>query len=216
MLNTTCWRIWYPATLACWSYARIYGALYALFGLGAGFEAAFGAVYSNTGSYDQALYFSMWGFIVCSLALLLLGRYRDEQLKVHGVIAKMKPEPALKRIDALKCPRPRRGRWRCEGTPLFLRFSQIILDLYRWYVGSFYEEVFRGGIVAQRYKELLRLKLSTLPVACNQGNRRTHWQPGSLKNRLTRLITRTACSLMPRGRCSRWENSWRSPSQREH
>jgi len=64
------------------SYARIYGALYALFGLGAGFgPAAFGAVYSNTGSYDQALYYSMWGFIVCSLALLLLGRYRDEQLK---------------------------------------------------------------------------------------------------------------------------------------
>ena len=64
------------------SYARIYGALYALFGLGAGFgPAAFGAVYSNTGSYDQALYYSMWGFIICSLALLLLGRYRDEQLK---------------------------------------------------------------------------------------------------------------------------------------
>ena len=64
------------------SYARIYGALYALFGLGAGFgPAAFGAVYSNTGSYDQALYYSMWGFIVCSLALLLLGRYRDDQLK---------------------------------------------------------------------------------------------------------------------------------------
>ena len=64
------------------SYSRIYGALYALFGLGAGFgPAAFGAVYSNTGSYDQALFYSMWGFIVCSLALLLLGRYRDEQLK---------------------------------------------------------------------------------------------------------------------------------------
>lgn len=64
------------------SYARIYGALYALFGLGAGFGlAAFGAVYSNTGSYDQARYYSMWGFIICSLALLLLGCYRDEQLK---------------------------------------------------------------------------------------------------------------------------------------
>ena len=64
------------------SYSRIYGALYALFGLGAGFgPAAFGWVYSNTGSYDQALTYSMWGFIICSLALLLLGRYRDEQLK---------------------------------------------------------------------------------------------------------------------------------------
>ena len=63
------------------SYARIYGALYALFGLVQASGAAFGAVYSNTGSYDLALYYSMWGFIICSLALLLLGRYRDEQLK---------------------------------------------------------------------------------------------------------------------------------------
>ena len=47
-------------------------------------------------------------------------------------------------------------------------------ELYRWYVGSFYGEVFRGGAVAQSYKELLRLKLST-PPRCrfgNQGNRR--------------------------------------------
>ena len=64
------------------SYSRIYGALYALFGLGAGFgPATFGWIYSSSGSYDQALYYSMWGFIICSLALLLLGRYRDEQLK---------------------------------------------------------------------------------------------------------------------------------------
>jgi hypothetical protein len=25
--------------------------------------------------------YSMWGFIICSLSFLLLGRYRDEQLK---------------------------------------------------------------------------------------------------------------------------------------
>ena len=64
------------------SYARIYGTLYAIFGLGAGFgPAVFGSVFKNEGSYDIALQYSMWAFIICSLALLFLGRYRDERLK---------------------------------------------------------------------------------------------------------------------------------------
>lgn len=64
------------------SYARIYGTLYAFFGLGAGFgPAIFGSIYGQTGSYDLAMQYSMWGFIICSLSFLLLGRYRDEQLK---------------------------------------------------------------------------------------------------------------------------------------
>ena len=64
------------------SYARIYGTLYAIFGLGAGFgPAVFGSVFKNEGSYDIALQYSMWAFVICSLALLFLGRYRDERLK---------------------------------------------------------------------------------------------------------------------------------------
>lgn len=64
------------------SYAAIYGALYAFFALGAGFgPAVFGRAFEATGSYNIALNWSMWAFIFCSLALLLLGPYRDEQLR---------------------------------------------------------------------------------------------------------------------------------------
>lgn len=64
------------------NYAAIYGALYAFFALGAGFgPAVYGWFFTRDGSYDQVLHYSMYAFIFCSLALLLLGRYRDEELK---------------------------------------------------------------------------------------------------------------------------------------
>lgn len=64
------------------AYAGIYGALYAFFALGAGFgPAVFGRAYEATGSYNVALTWSMWAFIFCSLALLLLGPYRDDELR---------------------------------------------------------------------------------------------------------------------------------------
>lgn len=46
-------------------------------------------------------------------------------------------------------------------------------ELYRWYTGSFYGEVFRGGLVERRIKELVRLRLSIEHGCrfCNQGNR---------------------------------------------
>ena len=62
-------------------YAVIYGFLYAFFAAGAGFgRAVYGRVFQTTGSYDSILNLSMWAFIFCSLALLLLGKYRDEEL----------------------------------------------------------------------------------------------------------------------------------------
>ena len=62
-------------------YAVIYGFLYAFFAAGAGFgPAVYGRIFQTTGSYDSILNVSMWAFIFCSLALLLLGRYRDEEL----------------------------------------------------------------------------------------------------------------------------------------
>ena len=64
------------------SYARIYGTLYAFFGLGAGFgPAIFGAIYGRTGSYDLAMDVAMWVFVACSLSFLLLGRYRDDKIR---------------------------------------------------------------------------------------------------------------------------------------
>ena len=46
-------------------------------------------------------------------------------------------------------------------------------ELYRWYTQSFYGEVFHGGLVPLRIKELVRLRLSTVHGCrfCNQGNR---------------------------------------------
>ena len=62
-------------------YAVIYGTLYAFFAAGAGFgPAVYGKTFQVTGSYDSIMNWSMWAFIFCSLALLLLGRYRDEEL----------------------------------------------------------------------------------------------------------------------------------------
>jgi predicted MFS family arabinose efflux permease len=64
------------------NYGAIYGILYAFFALGAGFgPAVYGRVLDSTGSYDSALYYSMFAFVICSVALLALGRYRDEELK---------------------------------------------------------------------------------------------------------------------------------------
>ena len=61
----------------------------------------------------------------------------------------------------------------CGGTPRFLKSSRIIPNCIGGTFNQFYGDVFRGGKVAQRYKELLRLRLSTLHGCrfCNQGNR---------------------------------------------
>jgi MFS family permease len=62
-------------------YAAIYGTLYAFFAAGAGFgPAVYGRVFEQTGSYNSVLNLSMWAFIICSIALLFLGKYRDEEL----------------------------------------------------------------------------------------------------------------------------------------
>jgi len=80
------------------NYGAIYGILYAFFALGAGFgPAVYGRFRDQTGSYDQALEYSMWAFVICSVALLLLGRYRDEELKAMVDAPKTAPtdDPTL-------------------------------------------------------------------------------------------------------------------------
>ena len=70
------------------NYAAIYGILYAFFAMGAGFgPAVYGWFFANKGSYNEVLNISMYAFIFCSLALLFLGRYRDEELKAMNVEA---------------------------------------------------------------------------------------------------------------------------------
>lgn len=79
------------------NYGAIYGILYAFFALGAGFgPAVYGRFLDQTGSYDQVLLYSLYAFIVCSAALLLLGRYRDEELRAMVDAA---PSPAPRAAD---------------------------------------------------------------------------------------------------------------------
>ena len=89
----------------------------------------------------------------------------------------MKPEPVLEKIDVSAMPDDIASAWEASmalrGDATFFEVFANHPDLYRWYVNSFYGEIFRGGTVAQSYKELLRLRLSTLHGCrfCNQGNR---------------------------------------------
>lgn len=60
------------------NYAAIYGFLYGFFAMGAGFgPVIFGKFFTQTGSYDTILGYAAIAFIVGSLPLLLLGKYRD-------------------------------------------------------------------------------------------------------------------------------------------
>ncbi|MFS4467241.1 MFS transporter [Maribacter sp. 2210JD10-5] len=60
------------------NYAAIYGFLYGFFAMGAGFgPVIFGKFFANTGSYDTILGYAMIAFIVGSVPLLLLGKYRE-------------------------------------------------------------------------------------------------------------------------------------------
>ena len=87
------------------------------------------------------------------------------------------PDPQLARIDPqqmppeLKAAHEKSMALRGDGT-FFEVFAQHP-DLYRWYTESFYGEVFRGGLVERRIKELVRLRLSNTHGCrfCNQGNR---------------------------------------------
>jgi alkylhydroperoxidase family enzyme len=59
-----------------------------------------------------------------------------------------------------------------RGDATFIEVAGNAPQLFDWY-GRFYAEVFYGGRVAVRLKELLRLRLSTLHgcAFCNRGNR---------------------------------------------
>jgi AhpD family alkylhydroperoxidase len=70
-------------------------------------------------------------------------------------------------------------------------------ELYRWYTGSFYGEVFNGGVVPRRIKELVRLRLSTVHGCrfCNQGNRVAALDAGLSEDDIAALDDYGASSL---------------------
>jgi len=87
------------------------------------------------------------------------------------------PDTPLNRVSPETMPSDLREAWsqsmELRGDATFFEAFGNHPELFRWYVNEFYGRVFSGGLVERRYKELLRLKLSTLHGCrfCNQGNR---------------------------------------------
>jgi AhpD family alkylhydroperoxidase len=90
---------------------------------------------------------------------------------------KAMPKPFLNRVSKADMPADIREAFehslKLRGDATFFEIFANHPELYRWYTGSFYGEVFRGGRVPRRTKELVRLRLSTRHGCrfCNQGNR---------------------------------------------
>ena len=92
-------------------------------------------------------------------------------------IVTSRPDPFLKRVAPDEMPDNLRAAWResmaLRGDAAFFEVFGNNPGLYEWYTGSFYREVFHGGTVPRRIKELVRLRLSNVHGCrfCNQGNR---------------------------------------------
>jgi alkylhydroperoxidase family enzyme len=88
----------------------------------------------------------------------------------------VEPQPLLSRVppekldDSLRAARERALALR--GNATFIEVAANAPHMFDWYA-RFYSEVFYGGRVPVRFKELLRLRLSTLHgcAFCNRGNR---------------------------------------------
>ena len=87
------------------------------------------------------------------------------------------PKPHLARVSIEALPADiaaaHRRSMELRGDATFFEVFGNHAELYRWYMGSFYGDVFRGGLVERRIKELVRLRLSEEHGCrfCNQGNR---------------------------------------------
>jgi AhpD family alkylhydroperoxidase len=88
----------------------------------------------------------------------------------------MEPTPLLPRVpaemlnEAMRASRERALALRGDAT--FIEVAANAPHMFDWYA-RFYAEVFYGGRVPVRFKELVRLRLSTLHgcAFCNKGNR---------------------------------------------
>ena len=87
------------------------------------------------------------------------------------------PDPLLQRLSPDDLPPDMKGPWEAS---MELRGDATLFEvmahhpaLFRWYTTKFYGALFHAGEVPRRYKEILRLRLSTRHGCrfCNQGNR---------------------------------------------
>ena len=103
------------------------------------------------------------------------------------------PNPKLRRVTRDELPEPLGAAhdhsMRLRGDATFFEIFGNHPELYRWYSERFYGDVFRGGRVERRIKELLRYRLSTLHGCrfCNQGNRADAMDAGLSERDLERI-----------------------------
>jgi AhpD family alkylhydroperoxidase len=103
------------------------------------------------------------------------------------------PNPLLTRIQPRDLPddlaSAHEASLALRGDATFFEVFGNHPDLYRWYANSFYGDVFRGGLVERRIKELVRLRLSTQHGCrfCNQGNRVDAMEAGLTANEIDSL-----------------------------
>lgn len=107
------------------------------------------------------------------------------------------PNPFLRRIPPaemspeLAADHAREQALRDDAT--FLEVGANAPELMHWYKQSFYREVFYGGRVDARTKELLRYRLSMTHgcAFCNKGNSKAALRAGVTERQLVRIMDET-------------------------
>lgn len=88
----------------------------------------------------------------------------------------MKPDPQIPRLERDALPAGMQAAYdralATRGDATFVQVAGHAPEVFDWY-GEFYQRVFYGGRVPVKFKEMVRLRLSTVHgcAFCNKGNR---------------------------------------------
>ena len=108
------------------------------------------------------------------------------------------PNTLLKRVpeesmsENIKVAHQREKKRRDDAT--FLEVAANAPEIYKWYTDSFYKQIFYGGRVEIRIKELLRLRLSMTHgcAFCNKGNRLAANEAGVSNTQIAKIMNTDA------------------------
>jgi len=116
------------------------------------------------------------------------------------------PNPVLPRTASDQLPTRLHEGWQrsmeLRGDATFFEVFGANPPLFDWYTERFYGELFYGGCVDRRSKELLRLRLSSVHGCkfCNQGNRVDAKAAGLSDGELDAIATGDPAALAERDR----------------
>ncbi|MBM3490769.1 MAG: carboxymuconolactone decarboxylase family protein [Alphaproteobacteria bacterium] len=103
------------------------------------------------------------------------------------------PNPHLKRVPRERLPANLQARWdadmKTRDEAVFVEVVANAPELLDWYLDGFYGQIFAKGRVANRIKQLARMKLSTMHgcAYCNKGNAKAALAAGVTQAQLDRL-----------------------------